>query len=254
MKSMWIKLVVAAVLVSGSIVGGLVLTGRLDGSSAANIPVLRSLLPAPAEQAGARTDGRTPSGARARTPQRGTEDVRAVAAPDALFRFEGLPTGLTPEQINETWQRVQDASVDMEQRRSAIELRERELELLAEDVARRHRELATERAEIEELHRALDARIRRFQEQVKLVCTDEAPGLKRNAQTLAAFEPWKAAELIEEQWKTESGQDEVLKTLEFMDKNRLADILGELPSGIVQDLMQKRLRVVKEPAAPAPGR
>ena len=84
--------------------------------------------------------------------------------------------------------------------------------------------------------------------------TDEAPGLKRNAQTLAAFEPWKAAELIEEQWKTESGQDEVLKTLEFMDKNRLADILGELPSGIVQDLMQKRLRVVKEPAAPAPGR
>nr|MCU0867746.1 hypothetical protein [Planctomycetota bacterium] len=100
-----------------------------------------------------------------------------------------------------------------------------------------------------QMQRQLDAKIQKFQEQVKLVRNDEAAALKRNAQTMASFEPAKAAEIIEDMWKTEKGQDEVLKLFEFMDKDAVNGILAVLPGPMTQDLLKKRLRVSKEPAA-----
>jgi prefoldin subunit 5 len=174
-------------------------------------------------------------------------------APGKYFEFEGMPAGLTPEQINEAWQRVESELEGIERRKTQLDGRERELQELAADVARRQKELGHERTRIAEEHLRLDARIEKFEEQIKLVRKDEASAYKRNAMTLSALGSSKAAELISDQWKTDRGQNEVLKLLEFMDEDDLAGILELLPTATVQDLMSKRLRVTKE-AAPSGSR
>jgi uncharacterized protein YoaH (UPF0181 family) len=174
--------------------------------------------------------------------------------PGALFRFDGMPANLTPEQINEAWQRVQGLMAEIERRRTALDLREKELQEQHHDVSRRQADLGLLQARLDEMQRAIDAKILKFQDQVKLVRNDEVAALKRNAQTLAAFEPVRAAEIVQEQWKTEKGQDEVLRLLEFMEKDAVNEILKTLPMPLAQDVMNKRLRVSKEPAAPAKGK
>ena len=173
--------------------------------------------------------------------------------PGDLFRFQGLPAGVTPEQINEAWQRVQSLVAELERRKVVLDQQEQQLRELSEDISRRQAALNKESVEIEQMHRKLDTKIQKFQEQVKMVRTDEVAALKKNAVTLASFEPKKAAELLETQWKTEKGQDEVLKVLEFMDKDAVNAILNEMSPSLTAEVMKKRLRVSKEPAPPAKG-
>lgn len=165
--------------------------------------------------------------------------------PGALFRFEGMPSGLTPEQLNEAWQRVEGVMQEYQRRSQALDLREQELGELADDISRRWKELGEERLQIEQMQRALDAKIAKFQETVILVRDDEVTLLKRNAETLAAFERSKAAELVQQRWQTETGQADVLKLLEYVDKDAVNEILAELPNALVQDIMNQRLRVSK---------
>lgn len=208
--------------------------------------------------AGSRPDRSPP---RANSPEadfRRLEDALTGAAqaqyrPGDYFRFQGMPAGLTAEQLNEAWQRVETLVAEIERRKTVLDLREQELHELADDIGRRQGDLGALRVEVEQMQRQLDARIQKFQEQVKLVRHDEVAALKRNAQTLASFEPEKAAELIQEQWKTDQGQTQVLKLLEFMDKDAVTEVLKVLPTPMTQDLLQKRLRVSKEPAAPGRG-
>lgn len=325
----WIvKLFVGVMLFVGSLVGGLAATGRLDHAGTANIPLLNTFFPAPADApvTGAK-DGETgiadaspapqdPVGEQGPRPQKtgrslqgGGDDAgaghdagggaehgdvgstaeptgtsapvpasaqrepagaspegdfqrlatslansgRSQYSPGEYFRFDGMPAGLSAEQINEAWQRVQEQLADIDKRRTALELREQELHELADDVSRRQAALGGLRVEVEQMQRQLDARIEKFQQQVKLVRNDEVAALKRNAATLASFEPSKAAELVQEQWKSERGQDEVLKLLEFMDKDAVNTLLQVLPTPMTQDLLKKRLRVTKESAPPAKG-
>lgn len=174
-------------------------------------------------------------------------------SPGAYFRFDGMPSGLTPQQLNEAWQRVQGVMQELERKKQALDLRDQELRELADDISRRWKELGDERLQVEQMQRQLDAKIQQFQQTVRLVRNDEIALLKRNAETLAAFERSKAAELIEQQWASDKGQDEVLKLLEFMDKDAVNEILAALPNATVQDLLKKRLRVSKEAAAPGRG-
>lgn len=162
-----------------------------------------------------------------------------------------MPAGITPEQINEAWQRVQGVLADLEQRKTALDLREKDLQVLSDDIDNRIRRIADERLNIENLARQLDERIAKFQEQVKLVRNDEAAALKRNAQTYASFERSKAADLLSELWRTEKGKDDVLKTFEFMDKDAVNEILAAMTPPIAQDVMKMRLRVSKEAASSA---
>lgn len=178
---------------------------------------------------------------------------KAQYTPGELFRFQGLPAGVTPEQINEAWQRVQGLMAEIERKKLVLDQQEQQLRELSEDISRRQSALKKEANEIEQMHRQLDAKIARFQEQVKMVRTDEVAALKRNATTIASWERAKAAELLEQQWKSDKGQDEVLKLLEFMDKDAANEILDAMPLPMAGDIMKKRQRVSKEPAAPAKG-
>lgn len=175
-------------------------------------------------------------------------------ASGGLFRFEGMPAGLSAKQIDEAWQRVQAATRELEHRRQAQELRERELQMLADDIARRQTEVGKERSEVESLQRQLDERMEAFRQQVKMVRSDEAAGLKRYAQTLASFDAAKAAAIVQDLWRTESGQDEIVKTMEFMARDAANAILAELPKELVRELLQRRMRVVREPDPARPPR
>ena len=45
----------------------------------------------------------------------------------------------------------------------------------------------------------------------------------------------------------QSGQDEILRVLEFMDKDAVNEILAELPNNVVQEILEKRMQISKEP-------
>lgn len=201
----------------------------------------------PYAQGKPKTEAASPEGDFAKLQQ--SLQGKSQYAPGEYFRFDGMPAGLTSEQINVAWQRVQGLMADIEKRRIAFELREQALEERESDISRRQAALGKERVELEQMQRQLDAKILKFQEQVKMVRNDEAAALKRYATTLASFEPVKAAEIVEDMWKTEKGQDEVLKVFEFMDKDGVNGIIALLPGPMTQDLLKKRLRVSKEPAA-----
>ncbi|MBL8754723.1 MAG: hypothetical protein JNK15_15570 [Planctomycetes bacterium] len=193
--------------------------------------------------------GRSPDGD-FKTLDNSLHNAGSQYKPGDLFRFSGMPAGVTPEQINEMWQKVQGLLADIERRKIALDQREAEVKELHEETGRRQAALATERVQLEQMQREIDAKIDKFREQVKLVRNDEVAALKRNAQTMANFEPQKAAELVEAYWKSDGGQDQVLRTFEFMDKDAVNEIIKLLPNAMIQDVMKKRMRVSKESATP----
>lgn len=175
-------------------------------------------------------------------------------APGKYFRFEGLPAGLTPEQINEAWQRVEATMAELERRRVALDLREKELQDLAADLAKRHQDLASERTALEGMQTQIDARLASFESQIRMVRVNEEAGLKRNAKTYDALERDKVAKILTDSWQTEAGQTEFLKLMEFMNPESLNEMLALLPTALLQDVMQKRMTVNKESAAAAKPR
>jgi len=181
-----------------------------------------------------------------RLEQRLAQDRKSRYSPGGYFRFDGMPSGISSVDLNEAWKRVQEAMADLDKRGQALDLQEKELREFADDIGRRQTELGRERVEILDMQMRLDERIDQFRAQVKLVRTDEIAGLKRNAKTMESFEASKAAELIQEQWKLESGQDEVLKMFEVMDKDSANSIIEELPNAMIREVLRQRLRVSRE--------
>lgn len=169
--------------------------------------------------------------------------------PGAYFRFDGMPAGVTASQINEAWQSVKGVLATIDKRKVALDLREKGLQELADDISRRQKDLGDLQLAIEQMQKALDAKIARFERTVRLVKDDEVSKLKRNAETLASFESSKAAELVQQQWSSEKGQDEILRLLEFMEKESVNELLSQLPNPMVQDILEKRMQVSREAKA-----
>lgn len=169
--------------------------------------------------------------------------------PGAYFHFEGMPAGMTPEQINEAWQSVQGVLDTIEKRKVALDLREKGLQELADDISRRQKDLGDQQLRIEQMQKALDAKIAQFENTVILVKDEEVQKLKENAETLASFEVSKAAELVQQQWSSERGQEEILRLFKFMEKESVHEILGQLPNPMVQDILAKRMQVSGEAKA-----
>jgi len=174
--------------------------------------------------------------------------------PGSYFKFDGMPAGMTPEQLNEACQRVQQQLAELDKRKAALDQREQEMQTLEQDMGRRQSDLGGERTRLQNLQRLLEDRIEQFHQQVKMIRIDELAGLKKNAQTLASFEASKAAELVKDQWRTEAGQDLILKTLEVMDKDAANAILAALADNAqIREILERRLRIAREPAA-GPGK
>ncbi|GAB4142711.1 MAG: hypothetical protein Fur0037_10020 [Planctomycetota bacterium] len=166
--------------------------------------------------------------------------------PGSYFRFDGMPSGITADQLDQAYKRVQKTIEDLDKRKMALDLREQDLLLLEKDIARRQAELGKERLALEAMQKELDARIAEFKQQVTIIQADEVEALKRNAATFASFGAQKGAELVQEQWKTEQGQKEVVKLLELMDKEAVDNLIAALPNAMIRDILEKRLHVATE--------
>ncbi|HEB53947.1 MAG TPA: hypothetical protein ENI87_11900 [bacterium] len=166
--------------------------------------------------------------------------------PGAYFQFQGMPAGLTPEQLNEAWQRVQGIEATIAKREAALDLRKQQLDELADDINRRMKALADEQSRIQEMQRKLDNKIAEFEQTVRLVRDDEIPKLKEYAASIAALEADKRADIVQQNWATERGQDHILRVLEFMAKDKLNETLDALPVPMVQEILDKRMQISKE--------
>jgi hypothetical protein len=170
-------------------------------------------------------------------------------SPGEYFQFGGMPAGVTPEQLNEAWQTVQRELKEAAQQRVANELKEAELKEFASDISRRQKALGAEQLRLEKMRQELDEKILAFEARVIILKDTEVQKLKRNAETMAAFERSKAAELIEQQWSSETGQKEIVRLLEVMDRDAVNEILAELPNPMVQDILKKRMQLAREATA-----
>ena len=86
--------------------------------------------------------------------------------------------------------------------------------------------------------------------------TDEVAGLKENAETWAALDASVTAELVTTKWKTEGGEDQVLKILTFMDKEAFNTILAEIArtdKPLVQEILDKRIKVSRQSESSSPS-
>ena len=171
--------------------------------------------------------------------------------PGEMFHFEGMPSGVTPEQLNAAWASVEEERKQIEQRSHSLELRDQELKELAEDINRRQAHLGKVQLDLEAMQKQIDDKIKFFENRVVWVKNAEATKLKENGKTLESFESSKAAEIVQQQWSSERGQQEILRVLRHMDREAVNSILAELPNPMVQDILKQRMLVLDEPAAPA---
>ena len=171
--------------------------------------------------------------------------------PGAMFHFEGMPSGVTPEQLNAAWASIQEERKQIEQRSQSLELRDQELKELAEDIHRRQTHLSKVQLDLEAMQKQIDDKIKFFENRVVWVKGAEAAKLKENGKTLESFESDKAAEIVQQQWSSERGQQEILRVLRHMNRDSVNAILAELPNPMVQDILKQRMLVLDEPAAPA---
>ena len=171
--------------------------------------------------------------------------------PGALFHFEGMPSGVTPEQLNAAWASVKAERKELEQREHSLDLRDQRLQELADDISHRQADLGKLQLDIEAMEKQLNEQIARFESTVILVKDEEVAKLKANGKTMASFEPAKAGEIIQQQWSSERGQREIVKLLRFMEADEVNDILAELPNPLVQDILEKRMQVSKTASPPA---
>lgn len=166
--------------------------------------------------------------------------------PGQLFEFRGMPAGVTPTELDLAWKRVQEIRAELDKEKAALELRERDLVVREQDVADRQNVLGAERTRIESMMKELDNKLADFKQQVTIVQADEAPALQRNAETLASFGAQKGAELVQEQWKTEAGQKQVLKLLTLMETDKVDKLLAALPNAMVLQIQEQLLHVSVE--------
>ncbi|MEC7584285.1 MAG: hypothetical protein VYE77_08205 [Planctomycetota bacterium] len=327
MKSLVINVIAGVGLFAGAVVGTLAATGRLNHEGVANIPVLNSLIPAPAEASGegdatneaandpvasadassllrvkssdsgadegdkgghghgaAAGDAEDPLPVYVPDPtvagtgeQQGPEagqgsrhaaeqdlhdleqNLERTAAnsryaPGGYFRFEGMPAGVTPEQLNDLWRRAQQTTADLDRRAKALDEKEQYLNGIAKDIDRRYGELSKQQEQLSLLEAELDTRIAEFSQQVNVILKSEEQGLRQYAKTMESLEPSKVAQLIQEDWKLESGQKHVIKWLEFMAREAADRVIEKLPNALIQEVLKKRMEVGQQSASSSSSR
>jgi len=174
--------------------------------------------------------------------------------PGGYFRFEGLPAGVTPEQLNDLWRRAQQTTADLDRRAKALDEKEQYLNGIAKDIDRRYGELSKQQEKLSLLEAELDTRIAEFSQQVNVILKDEEQGLRQYAKTMKNLEPSKVAELIQEAWKLESGQKQVIKWLEFMPQEEADAVIKQLPNALIHEVLRKRMEVGRQSASSSSSR
>ena len=255
----WVLAPVAGVaLFAGTTAGLLWMQGRLDYEGTRDVPVFDWLFSAPEDTAGPeRADasvtppaapiGETAGGAvvgggperpdTVRTPgstASRASDLPGIAFDDAppvspVIDFAELMPG-DVQKFEQMFREAERRLDEVEARERALDRRERELRIREEDLLERDRAVTMAILGLDAERERLDARLRQFREDVRLVRSTELQKVQDLAAFLLEIGPESSADFIEHEWKDPEGQDRVVTAVAQMSQADAARTLRALSS------------------------
>lgn len=166
--------------------------------------------------------------------------------PGRLFDFKPIEPGITVDEINEIRRRANEAMAQVERERAALDKRKSELDAREQDIRDRQEDVLKKMREIEQARVQLEKDAEEFARRVVLIRADEEKGLKEVARSVAAQTPTRAAAILAEWWGREDTQARALKVLTLMETEAADAILAEMKESQVREVLDKRLRVLRE--------
>lgn len=165
-----------------------------------------------------------------------------------FFQFPQMETSLTVDEINEIYRYAKQAQDAADKRLDALDEREKKLEQRERDVQDRGKALTGQILEIQRMERELQDKVEEFEAKVLLVSKSKEQDLKPYADSLATFEPDKAAEIVRNMWETESGRLRISMVLKIMDPDVSNAILSEMEVTEIKEILDNLLKVHREKA------
>ncbi|MGE0144689.1 MAG: hypothetical protein AB7I19_14620 [Planctomycetota bacterium] len=227
-----------------AMVGTLAVQGRLNSDGLRSLPVISwfagaqlqaqdDQLPPPEPSVGKQPDRPTP---KSREPEE-----------TGLFGFPKLDSGMTVSDLERILQQAYAVQAAAEQERALVAADKSTLEVRQRDIEDRETAIAQRMLEVERERERLDRRIAEFERQVLLVERDEVRALRDYGRSLAAFEPARAARIVEEEWQSETGKKRIVRVLALMGPTEADAILAAMPDARLRDVLLERMKVVLEP-------
>lgn len=174
-------------------------------------------------------------------PRRGDRRYR----PGKLFEFPTIRAGISVAELNEMLGEAKAARERARAELASLEKRKRDLDAREADIKEREEQILAKIRQIEQMRAKLEEKISEFQRTVTMIRNDEVQAIKSDAETLAAFEPRFASQLIQQWWRSEEGQVRVVKILALMDTEAVHAILQTMDPAQAREILDKRAKVVR---------
>ena len=162
-------------------------------------------------------------------------------------RYPRHDSGQTPADMEEPLLRNRRMEDEARRRLAIVEEREIDLGIRERDLADRERAIAQLMMDVDTAKERLDRRIRKFEERVLLIEKDEVTGLLSFGRSLASMEPSRAAQIVLQEFESDTGRQRSVKVMTLMDSDDADRILARIPDDKVRELLIERLDVVLEP-------
>jgi DNA-binding transcriptional MerR regulator len=164
------------------------------------------------------------------------------------FKFPRLEAGISVQAINDILKDARDQRARIEEERAVLARRKAELDARELDIKDRQEDVQRRIQELEQLRGRIEQEIKDAHGTVLLIKQTEMARWREHAKSVAALGSRKAADILLEWWKTEEGQEKVLKTLAAMPEDSRDQVLAALSVPQVRELLDRRLQVIVEPA------
>ena len=229
---------------SGSVVGLLAFSGRLNPAGVRNVPLLNRFLQDDGTD-GATTNVREATSQKPRdqgqgeSPTRSSDRVKATS----LFTLESFAPPTTREEIQDLYARTKKGYAELELEAAAQRKRELELTLRESDLEQRRRGIDALMERVTRAMADLEAERLRFASDVTIIKQAEDGNIKRQAAALAAMDPSKASEFL-----LALGPDKeplAVKLLVSMETEGAAAILAAMDTQRGARLIDRATRLIK---------
>lgn len=227
--------------------GTLAFQGRLNGKGLQSLPVVSWFSADEAGTAASQDDQANPATQRQTPKPSNVEKHEKTLDPGGLYSFPKLDSGMSSEDIERILQQANAEKSAAEQERAQVAAERQALDVIRSDVEDREAAIAQRMLEVDRERERLDTRIAEFERQVLLVERDEIRGLRDYGRSLAAFEPARAAAIVQQEWGSEAGRKRIARVLALMDPAESDAVLGALPDDRLREVLLERMKVLIEP-------
>ena len=160
-------------------------------------------------------------------------------APGSLFVFEPISSGMQVSELNAIVDYVNRRQQELADEQASIRRERNRLEAMSKDLEVRREEIQTEMRRIYEMRDELTELFEQYQRMVREIPKSEEPQLRQAAESIAALEPDKAAELVLGLWAED--RDRALNILDHMSSEAVHAILNVMDSDDTRQLINARI-------------